>query len=53
MERRETIGLIGIGLVGTALAENLLAAGLGEIEAPGASQLERSDGGARSASTGC
>ena len=24
---RETIGLIGIGLVGTALAENLLAAG--------------------------
>src|SRR5512139_204529 len=25
--RRETIGLIGIGLVGTALAENLLAAG--------------------------
>ena len=27
MERRETIGLIGIGLVGTALAENLLAAG--------------------------
>ena len=27
MERRETVGLIGIGLVGTALAENLLAAG--------------------------
>jgi len=27
MERRGTVGLIGIGLVGTALAENLLAAG--------------------------
>jgi 3-hydroxyisobutyrate dehydrogenase-like beta-hydroxyacid dehydrogenase len=27
MEDRETIGLIGIGLVGTALAENLLTAG--------------------------
>jgi len=27
MERRETIGPIGIGLVGTALAEDLFAAG--------------------------
>ena len=28
---RETIGLIGIGLVGTALAESLLAAGYGVV----------------------